>query len=84
MQIISEIIKLIEGYEYKIKLHKVREQNFISIGIKENDYNKIISIWDNISEKVDKLIDERKHTFHKHVKEAIENLVIEVDRLENV
>lgn len=95
--IIDEILVKIEDIlvdrEHEIRLYVSRdmeienwEEFVFSIEIEEEDFRKIIQLWDEIEEEVEKVIDEMKVKSWglMHIEKINEILSIEVRRLENV
>lgn len=94
--IIGEIldkIHILLNLEYEIKLYVSRDMEIedwkefvFSIGIKEEDFSKIIKLWDEIEEEAEKVIDEMKEKSWgmSHIETIDKMLSIEVRSLENV
>lgn len=100
MDITSKVIIDIEGllknlnknYELNIFLSTDKEvpdweEFVISILVDEQDFNKIIELWDMIEEEAEKRISETKQVRRSeisHIENIDKNLVIRVDSLEHV
>jgi len=95
--IIDEILVKIEDIlvdrEHEIRLYVSKdmeienwEEFVFSIEIEEEDFRKIIQLWDEIEEEAEKVIDEMKVKSWglMHIEKINEILSIEVRRLENV
>lgn len=94
--IIGEIldkIHILLNLEYEIKLYVSRDMEIedwkefvFSIGIKEEDFSKIIKLWDEIEEEAENVIEEmkKKSWTMSHIETIDKMLSIEVRSLENV
>lgn len=78
------------GQKYKIKIYLSKdmevenwEEIVLAIGIEEENFSKIIKLWDKIEEKAESIIDEFKRDKNEKASD-VKKLSIEVDRLENV
>ncbi len=93
--IIGEILDkpILLNLEYEIKLYVSRDREIegweefvFSIGIKEEDFSKIIKLWDEIEEEAENVIEEmkKKSWTMSHIEMIDKMLSIEVRSLENV